>query len=145
MPIPVSSTESPDLADTTAEGPPGDEVDFNGGVSAGSEEEDSVDAVQEEQVEVVNTAEILGSSPEQITGVDEESTEEALTTSQSLRRSQRTRRKPDWMNRNDYVMSVTTQPDWIVKANFLTSLIADGILSSDCQVRDTLLSLISGK
>ena len=145
MPIPISSIESPDLADTTAEGPPGDEVDFNGGVSAGSEEEDSVDAVQEEQVEVVNTAEILGSSPEQITGVDEESTEEALTTSQSLRRSQRTRRKPDWMNRNDYVMSVTTQPDWIVKANFLTSLIADGILSSDCQVRDTLLSLISGK
>ena len=122
------------------------EVDSDGGVSAGSEEEDSVDAVQEEQVdEVVNTAEILGSSPEQITGVDEESTEEALTTSQTLRRSQRTRRKPNWMNRNDYVMSVTTQPDWIVKANFLTSLISDGILSSDCKVWDTLLSLISGK
>ena len=110
------------------------------GVSAGSEEEDSVDAVQEEQVdELVNTAEILGSSPEQIAGVDEESTDEALTTSQSLRRSQRTQRKPDWMNRNDYVMSVPTRPDWIVKAKFLTSLISDGILSSDCKVRDTLV------
>ena len=30
MPFPVSSIVSPDSADTTAEGPPGDEVDFDG-------------------------------------------------------------------------------------------------------------------
>ena len=71
MLIPVSSIVSPDSADTTAEGPPGDEVDSDVGVSAGRWEEDSVDAVQEEQVdEVVNTAEILRSSPKQIADVD---------------------------------------------------------------------------
>ena len=62
------------------------------------------------------------------------------------RRSARLRAKPTWMNNNDFVMSAVQQTDWLTRVNCITSLLADGTLTNaPCQVKETLLSLISGK
>ena len=102
-----------------------------------------MDAVQHKYVdEVVSTAEILGSSAEHIAVVEYRRGIDHITDSEKITTHTK---KTDWMNRNYYVMLVPTQPDWIVKAKLLTSITSDGILSSDCKVYETLLSLISGK
>ncbi|XP_046564513.1 uncharacterized protein LOC124273317 [Haliotis rubra] len=51
-----------------------------------------------------------------------------------LRRSQRERQKPSWQTSGKYVMAARTtpKPDWISRADYLSSLIATGVVASKC-------------
>ncbi|XP_048240207.1 uncharacterized protein LOC125373249 [Haliotis rufescens] len=61
------------------------------------------------------------------------------------RRSTRERRKPQWMQSGDYVMSAITDvpEDWRSRADYLLSLIGTGVVN-DVTAKSMLLSLISG-
>jgi hypothetical protein len=64
----------------------------------------------------------------------------------AIRRSVRPRKRPGWMDSGDYVMSVNAPPDWRVRAEYLSGLIAGGIVNQESEeVHTTLLHLISGK
>lgn len=67
------------------------------------------------------------------------------------RRSQRTRMKPEWMRKGEFSMKQQQQqqqqdPDWKLRAKFLTELIDKGTLEEqDGKIVATFLSILSGK
>ena len=64
----------------------------------------------------------------------------------AIRRSGRTRKRPGWMDSGEYVLSMNAPPDWRARAEYLSALIAGGIVDQDSdEVHTTLLNLISGK
>ncbi|XP_067670212.1 uncharacterized protein [Haliotis asinina] len=62
------------------------------------------------------------------------------------RRSVRDRRPPSWMSRGEFALSAVTQPDWLARANYLSSLIEEGVLEGQPKrLSDALLDLVTGK
>ncbi|XP_071119462.1 uncharacterized protein [Haliotis cracherodii] len=65
------------------------------------------------------------------------------------RRSTRTRSQPSWMRSGEYVLSAISDPgnpEWLARANYLNSLLADDRFRDQRhRVADTLLDLVSGK
>ncbi|XP_048256469.1 histone-lysine N-methyltransferase SETD1B-like [Haliotis rufescens] len=65
------------------------------------------------------------------------------------RRSTRTRSQPNWMRSGEYVLSAISDPgnpEWLARANYLNSLLADDRFRDQRhRVADTLLDLVSGK
>jgi transposase InsO family protein len=63
------------------------------------------------------------------------------------RRSSRLRKQPRWMTGGEYVLSaVPSATDWMVRANYLSSLVTEGILEDQPQsISDAFLDLVTGK
>ncbi|XP_048240817.1 uncharacterized protein LOC124120015 [Haliotis rufescens] len=62
------------------------------------------------------------------------------------RRSVRERRPPKWMSGGEFALSAVTQPDWLSRANYLSSLIEEGLLEGQPKrLSDALLDLVTGK
>jgi len=70
--------------------------------------------------------------------------QEQVTPPIPVRRSDRTRRKPQWMQGGEYVLSA--QIDWLIRVNCLSSLLDKGLMPGRSQaVIDIILDLASGK
>ncbi|XP_071116150.1 uncharacterized protein [Haliotis cracherodii] len=69
-----------------------------------------------------------------------------IPSASSPRRSTRERHKPKWMRSEEYVLSAQPQPEWMTRASYLSSLIAEGILdNAQDKAQDALLNIIAGK
>ncbi|XP_067657735.1 uncharacterized protein [Haliotis asinina] len=62
------------------------------------------------------------------------------------RRSTRARTQPKWMSGGEFALSAVAQPEWLVRANYLSSLLAQGVFGSQQhRASDAILDLITGK
>ncbi|XP_041366972.1 uncharacterized protein LOC121381693 [Gigantopelta aegis] len=83
-------------------------------------------------LKTVNPTDVLDELPEpDPVELDETSRHSLSPPSPAPRRSNRDRRKPRWMTSEDYVMSATVQQDWVARADYVTSLISQGLLPNE--------------
>ncbi|XP_041369850.1 uncharacterized protein LOC121383818 [Gigantopelta aegis] len=147
-------------ADIAADGPTEVEVvqdDQREDISAGDEvlevdAEISEDAVSEISEDDVSNEPVSDELPTHLVDVDPDPRGNDIVVEDtpitpptpSLRRSSRRRTQPTWMTGGDYVFSAVSQPDWFVRANYLRSLLAEGVLTIQSEVSHAILSLVTG-
>ena len=75
--------------------------------------------------------------------------DEVQDTESSIRKSQRTRKKPQWMTGGDYVVNqqmTSTQPEWKARADYLRSLASSNVFSNvNSDVAKALLNIVTEK
>jgi len=162
--IPIQTSGSPVSTPNQVDRPTEDEIeddDDDGHVDEMDEEDSTVSAQDHEQEDssslatdsdteetlpkVIPTTPVA--APEQdVEQNDRPPARERPPPVPAPRRSTRDRHQPSWMNSGDYVMSAVTQLDWMTRANYLSSLISEGVIDRGSEIaQDTLLNLVSGK
>ena len=119
--------------------------------------EDHPDGNSESNVheETPQTAAQRAQEPQRVQQATPEEAHEVLPTQAPVqerpipqpRRSTRVRQQPAWMRSGDYAFSsqvVSSAPDWMQRANFLSSMIHNGTINPSEDVSNALLKIVSG-
>ncbi|XP_071093333.1 uncharacterized protein [Haliotis cracherodii] len=77
---------------------------------------------------------------------EQQPTQEITTPVPRPRQSTRTRTQPKWMKSGEFALSAVADRDWRTRANYLSSLQADGLFrEQQHRISDAILDLVTGK